>query len=686
LRNSHGVKLKLNSWRSGRSGTVKVKQQIHFVAKNHFTDLTGMKRRSNASLTRSTTDSVETSGCQQDTVEDYAITNNHSESSSSHNHSIEPDESRTSLHHHYHEDYTSPAIPLCPTVPTLTGQNLPQFQEPSNIHPHPHPHPHPDLFYDSGQNQSANISIADGTYHGGSGTYEHQVQGGQTPHAAYSNPNTNDPLIQRDSMQSTDRGMEPQHAAWPIQFDTSGRTHSISTPPRSRPPFPPQQPYATQSPMYSRTHPYPEGYYQYPYPPHPPPSQRYDAHSQPFVETHGPPLTTTPQPYHTSPYPPPQHQYHSHNAPYYNFTHQNQQLYTTGDYDCRYGQPLHSAPPFAQLPHSQSARNSPEGPHKIKDYNHNDVLCGRGGATNSHPGNKAFRKLVKEYKGKYLKAKKKEKPEVAEHVVNLVRGLDPPGRFLKKVKASEFWIDIGDTRAKEKTSQALREGAPMIRKKKAHHNADEEDEMEAMDPSFTSSEGSSPDKSIASEPMKYETIKEGSIGIREKSNRKNPSTRHQKSADIGEEHAEQPVETLKSRLKIANPDSSHTGDNATSKTGKNKKLTSIHHDGGSDADISDSGCSVYSSLSISGKNVGVNIGNVCQKRKRRKLEDMPRANAVPAISIPVTKRTMVKVDTTKLTQEDLSLYNVFEPPNPCLREESVRTEEEKRSLMSDKEV
>lgn len=39
----------------------------------------------------------------------------------------------------------------------------------------------------------------------------------------------------------------------------------------------------------------------------------------------------------------------------------------------------------------------------------------------------------------------------------------PPGRFLNKDTKSGTWNDIGDGRAREKTSQALREGAPVIR-------------------------------------------------------------------------------------------------------------------------------------------------------------------------------------------------------------------------------
>eukprot|EP00557_Chaetoceros_sp_GSL56_P011969 CAMPEP_0176476832 /NCGR_PEP_ID=MMETSP0200_2-20121128/275_1 /TAXON_ID=947934 /ORGANISM="Chaetoceros sp., Strain GSL56" /LENGTH=512 /DNA_ID=CAMNT_0017872553 /DNA_START=3350 /DNA_END=4885 /DNA_ORIENTATION=+ len=100
----------------------------------------------------------------------------------------------------------------------------------------------------------------------------------------------------------------------------------------------------------------------------------------------------------------------------------------------------------------------------IKDINDNDVLCGRGGATNSHCGNRSYRKLVKKFKDKYLKAKKKEKPSVAAEVVEIIRNLNPPGRFLKKDKETGWYLDIGDARAKEKTSQALREGAPLIRR------------------------------------------------------------------------------------------------------------------------------------------------------------------------------------------------------------------------------
>ena len=100
------------------------------------------------------------------------------------------------------------------------------------------------------------------------------------------------------------------------------------------------------------------------------------------------------------------------------------------------------------------------------------VLNGRGGATNSYVGNISFRKLVKQYKSDYLKAKKRDKPKVAKRVVEKIR--ETGGRFLERYKMTNgiLWVDIGDERAKEKASQALREGAPEIRRRKALSDVD----------------------------------------------------------------------------------------------------------------------------------------------------------------------------------------------------------------------
>ncbi|KAL7469225.1 hypothetical protein ACHAXS_009482 [Conticribra weissflogii] len=92
-----------------------------------------------------------------------------------------------------------------------------------------------------------------------------------------------------------------------------------------------------------------------------------------------------------------------------------------------------------------------------------DVLCGRGGGSNNHPGNESFRELVNEVKVPYVNCPKREKPLIARRIVEAVRNQSPPGRFLQKDMDTGLWNDIGDAKAREKTSQALREGAPIIR-------------------------------------------------------------------------------------------------------------------------------------------------------------------------------------------------------------------------------
>ena len=112
---------------------------------------------------------------------------------------------------------------------------------------------------------------------------------------------------------------------------------------------------------------------------------------------------------------------------------------------------------------SSSDSESTSNPNRF-NISQNDVLCGRGGLTNHHPGNVFFRRLVRFKQEAYLLASKRTKASVAEEIVELVRSLDPPGRFLKKdQKNSGIWVDIGDRKAREKTSQALREGAPELR-------------------------------------------------------------------------------------------------------------------------------------------------------------------------------------------------------------------------------
>lgn len=94
-----------------------------------------------------------------------------------------------------------------------------------------------------------------------------------------------------------------------------------------------------------------------------------------------------------------------------------------------------------------------------------DILCGRGGLTNHHKGNKRFRDVVALHRPDYVRASKVQKPAVARMIVKAIRNSDPPGRFLKKDTKMDKWVDIGDKRAAEKASQALREKPPEERSK-----------------------------------------------------------------------------------------------------------------------------------------------------------------------------------------------------------------------------
>ena len=118
-----------------------------------------------------------------------------------------------------------------------------------------------------------------------------------------------------------------------------------------------------------------------------------------------------------------------------------------------------------------------------------DVLGGRHGSDFSHPGNVIHRKLVQCRKVEYVKSTKPgEKHRIAKDIVTTIQSLNPPGRFLQyeyknitypvdlqKVASSPssrtpssngssstadplgYWYVMDETRAIEKTKQAIRD-------------------------------------------------------------------------------------------------------------------------------------------------------------------------------------------------------------------------------------
>jgi hypothetical protein len=89
-----------------------------------------------------------------------------------------------------------------------------------------------------------------------------------------------------------------------------------------------------------------------------------------------------------------------------------------------------------------------------------DVLCGRGGATNNNIGNQNYRNIVASSMNEYLGARKKDKILIATKVVHEV--YEKGGRFLRRWSESpensiDVWVEIPESKAIAKTSQALRE-------------------------------------------------------------------------------------------------------------------------------------------------------------------------------------------------------------------------------------
>ena len=81
-------------------------------------------------------------------------------------------------------------------------------------------------------------------------------------------------------------------------------------------------------------------------------------------------------------------------------------------------------------PDSNEPNSIPPSTEGIKFYSRNDVLCGRGGGTNVHPGNRRFHYLINANMRSYLNARKNDKPAISRFIVRAIREMN--GRFLKK--------------------------------------------------------------------------------------------------------------------------------------------------------------------------------------------------------------------------------------------------------------
>ena len=72
----------------------------------------------------------------------------------------------------------------------------------------------------------------------------------------------------------------------------------------------------------------------------------------------------------------------------------------------------------------------------------------------------------------YVSSSKRDKMAISRSIVEAVRARKPSGRFLEKDVDRNLWFDIGDKKAIEKTSQALRDGAAAYRKQMSDDMSD----------------------------------------------------------------------------------------------------------------------------------------------------------------------------------------------------------------------
>ncbi|KAL7508141.1 hypothetical protein ACHAXN_008122 [Cyclotella atomus] len=94
----------------------------------------------------------------------------------------------------------------------------------------------------------------------------------------------------------------------------------------------------------------------------------------------------------------------------------------------------------------------------------NDVLSGRGGLINKHPGNVQFIEIIFICRRLSLPSIAFSLYRYSRKIYKEIKAINPSGRFLKYDPETRLWNDIGKKAALIKIRQALREGASELKK------------------------------------------------------------------------------------------------------------------------------------------------------------------------------------------------------------------------------
>lgn len=105
----------------------------------------------------------------------------------------------------------------------------------------------------------------------------------------------------------------------------------------------------------------------------------------------------------------------------------------------------------------------PTGEKNFFEPTDQDVLLGRGGRANNHPGNKKYLEIKDTIQERYMAADKNQKTNIAQELVDIVNK-EWKGKFLKLDPLTNQWYEVDNLTARKKCSQTLREiNTPEVR-------------------------------------------------------------------------------------------------------------------------------------------------------------------------------------------------------------------------------
>mmetsp|Transcript_5060 Transcript_5060/g.7671 ORF Transcript_5060/g.7671 Transcript_5060/m.7671 type:complete len:313 (-) Transcript_5060:169-1107(-) len=118
---------------------------------------------------------------------------------------------------------------------------------------------------------------------------------------------------------------------------------------------------------------------------------------------------------------------------------------------------------IAKSKKKQRRRSKPKKPVEVPAFVDRicdkDILCGRGGKSNHHPGNIKYREIIYGYRAQYRSLTEKDDKTGLSHVI--VAKVKREGcRFVKFDDTKKKWYIASDKIARRKTAQALREKDP----------------------------------------------------------------------------------------------------------------------------------------------------------------------------------------------------------------------------------